>query len=184
MAKRKVIIDLKPPVNPKQIRIFLGHTGYYRKFIRHYSDITFPMDELLKANVELNWSPECTESFELLKRKLVKAPILRFPNWSKKFNVHIDASAIAVGAVLTQPADDGMDHPNAYASRKLNSTERNYSTTEREGLGMIFSLQKYRHYLLANPFLFYTDRFSIFSKETPASWSNLSMALAISRVRI
>jgi len=61
-----------------------------------------------------------------------------------------------VGAILAQPYDE-VDHPTSYASRKLSSAERNYSTTEREALGMVFSLQKFRHYLLANPFTFYTD---------------------------
>ena len=88
---------------------------------------------------------------------MVEAPILKFPNWSRKFHVHIDASALAVGAISTQPVDDSTDHPNVYARRKLNKDERNYSTTERESLGMVFSLQKFRHYLLANPFIFYTD---------------------------
>ena len=77
--------------------------------------------------------------------------------WSTKFHVHIDASGIAIGAILTQPGDYGMDYPIVYSSQKLNKAERNYSTTEREALGMVFSLQKYRHYLLANPFIFYTD---------------------------
>ena len=79
----------------------------------------------------------------LLKRKLVEAPILKFPNWSKKFHVHIDASALAVDAILTQPTDDATNHPNAYTSRKLNKVERNYLTTKREALGMVFSLQKF-----------------------------------------
>ena len=70
--------------------------------------------------------------------------------------MHIDASGIAIGAILTQPGDDGMDYPIVYSSRKLNKAERNYSTTEREALGMVFALQKYRHYLLANPSIFYT----------------------------
>lgn len=87
---------------------------------------------------------------------MVEAPILKFPNWSIKFHVHIDASAIAVGAVLAQPYD-GIDHLNSYASRKLNKAERNYSTTEQEALGMVFSLQKFRNYLLPNPFTFYND---------------------------
>jgi hypothetical protein len=82
MAKIKVILDLKPPINQKQIKIFLGHTGYYKNLFRHYSDITFPIDELLKKEVEFQWSQECNESFELLKRKLVEAPILIFPDWS------------------------------------------------------------------------------------------------------
>ena len=71
--------------------------------------------------------------------------------------MHIDASGIAIGAILTQPGDDGMDYPIVYRSWKLNKAKRNYSTTEREALGMVFALQKYRHHLLANPFTFYTD---------------------------
>ena len=61
---------------------------------------------------------ECNISFETLKRKLVKAPILRFPNWSTKFHVHINASGLAIGAILAQPGDDGMDYPILYSSRK------------------------------------------------------------------
>ena len=157
IAKIKVIVDLKAPVNAKQIRIFLGHIGYYRKFIRQYSDIAYPLEELLRAKIPYIWTNECQQAFEILKRKLVEAPILKFPDWSRKFHVHIDASALAVGAILAQPADDSTDHPNIYASRKLNKAERNYSTTEREALGMVFALQKFRCYLLANPFIFYTD---------------------------
>ena len=76
----------------------------------------------------------------MLKRKLVEAPILKFPDWLRKFHVHIDALASVVGAILAQPLDDSTDHPNVYASRKLNKAERNYSTTEREALGMVFAL--------------------------------------------
>ena len=59
IAKIKVIIDLRPPINPKKIRIFLGHTGYYRKFIRHYLDITYPMDELFRIDVMFHCTEEC-----------------------------------------------------------------------------------------------------------------------------
>ena len=111
----------------------------------------------LRIDVPFHSTEECQHSFELLKRKLVEAPILKFPYWSKKFHVHIDSLSLEVGAILTQPADDATDHPNTYASRKLNRVERNYSTTEWEGLGMVFSLQNFWHYLLANPFTFYTD---------------------------
>ena len=93
----------------------------------------------------------------MLKKKLVEAPILRFPNWSIKFHIHIDASDIEIGAILTQPGDDGMDYPIVYSSQKLNKEDHNYSTKEREELGMVFALHKYRNYLLSNPFIFYTD---------------------------
>ena len=71
--------------------------------------------------------------------------------------MHIDASGLAIGAILTQPGEDRMDYPIIYSSIKLNKEERNYSMTEREALVMVFTLQKYQHYLLASPFIFYTD---------------------------
>ena len=96
--------------------------------------MTYPLEELLREDQEFDWTDECNISFETLKRKLVEAPILRFPNWLIKFHVHIDASGLAIGAILTQPGDDGMDYPIVYSSRKLNKAERNHSTTEREAL--------------------------------------------------
>ena len=124
LCQNKIILDLKPPINPKQVRVLLGHTGYYRKFIRHYSDMTYPLEELLKDDQDFIWTEEWQISFDKLKRKLVEAPILKFPNWSAKFHVHIDASGIAIGAILTQPGDDGMDYPIVYSSWKLNKAER------------------------------------------------------------
>ena len=80
LAEIKVILDLKPPINPKKVRTFLGHIRHYIKFIRHYLNITYPMEEILKINNPFIWNQECTKSFKTLKNKLVKAPILRFPN--------------------------------------------------------------------------------------------------------
>ena len=79
-AKIKIILDLKPLVNPKHVQVLLGHTCYYRKFIRHYSDMTYPLEELLKEDQEYKWTKEYDTSFDKLKKKLVEAPILRFPN--------------------------------------------------------------------------------------------------------
>jgi hypothetical protein len=74
---------------------------------------------------------------------MVIAPILVFPNWSKKFHVHVDASSIALGVVLAQPREGDIDHPLAFSSRKLSTIEINYTTTEREGLAMVYALQKF-----------------------------------------
>ena len=79
LAKIKVILNLKHPINPKQVMTFLGHTRYYRKFMKYYSHITFPMDELLRENAPLIWSKECTNSFEMLNRKMGESPIMSFP---------------------------------------------------------------------------------------------------------
>jgi hypothetical protein len=106
---------------------------------------------------EFRWSQDCQDSFEFLNKKLVEAPILKFSEWLRVFHVHVNASSIVVGCVLAQPYDDTIDHPNAYSSHNLNTIEINYSTREREALSMIFALHKFQHYLLVNPFTFFTD---------------------------
>ena len=74
-AKIKIVLDLKPPINPKQVKVLFGHMGYYRKFIRYYSDMIYPLEELLKEYQEYDWTEECDASFDMLKKKLVKAPV-------------------------------------------------------------------------------------------------------------
>ena len=119
--------------------------------------MTHPLEELLREDQEFDWKEECDTSFDTLKINLVEAPILRFKNWSIKFHVHIDASSLVIGEILTKPCEDGMDYPIIYSSRKLNKAKHNYSTTKRDALGMVFALQKYQHYILDNPFIFYID---------------------------
>ena len=80
-----------------------------------------------------------------------------FPDWTKEFHVHVDASSIALRAVLAQPCAGDISHPLAFASRKLSISEINYTTTEREGLTMVYALQKFRHYLLGGHFKMFTD---------------------------
>jgi hypothetical protein len=118
------------------------------------------MEKLLKKDIKYQWNDECQQSLDILKEKMVTMPILVFPDWSKEFHVHVDASAITLGAVLTQPGEGDIDHPIAFASRKLSDSEHNYNTTEREGLAMVYALQKFRHYLLGQHFKMFTDHFS------------------------
>jgi hypothetical protein len=80
----------------------LGHTDYYSKFIKGYAKITTLMENMLKKDCQFGWIDECQQSFDMLKQKMVTAPILVFPNWNKEFHVHVDASSIALGAVLEQ----------------------------------------------------------------------------------
>jgi len=97
------------------------------------------------------------KSLDVLKEKMVTAPILVFSDWKKEFHGHVDASCIALGALPTQVSGEDLDHPIAFASRMLSKAEKNYSTTEREGLAMVYGLQKFRHYLLGGHFKMYTD---------------------------
>ena len=81
------------------------------------------MERLLKKDVVFVWSQECQDSFETLKEKMDSAPILVFPYWNKEFHVHVDASSIVLGVVLAQTGEGDIDHPIAFANRKLSSAE-------------------------------------------------------------
>jgi hypothetical protein len=141
-AKVVVILNMPPPTSAKQLRSMLGHTGYYHRFIRNYASITAPLEKLLKKYEAFSWKLECDQAFDTLKEKLSTSPILVYPNWQVEFHVHIDASRISLGAILVQPGEGNLDHPIYFASRKLSQAERNYTTTEREGLEMVYALQK------------------------------------------
>ena len=88
---------------------------------------------------------------------MVTALILVFPDWKLPFHVHVDASSIALGIILAQLGEGVLDHPIAFVRRKLSSAERNYTTTEKEGLAMVYALQKFRHYILGVHFKMFTN---------------------------
>jgi hypothetical protein len=115
------------------------------------------MDNILKKGCQFSLIEECQQSFDTLKQKMVTTPILVFPDWRKQFHVHFDASSIALGSVLAQPRTGDIDHPLTFARKNLSTAEINYTTTEREGLAMVYALQKFRHYLLGGNFKMFTD---------------------------
>jgi len=142
-AKISIIVNLEPPNFVKQLRTTLGHTGYYRNFIKGYAQITAPLEKLLKKDVKYKWTEECQKSFDILKENMVSVPILVFPDWKKEFHVHVDASSVALGTILAQEGVGDIDHPIFFSSRKLSSAENNYTMTEREGLAMVYALKKF-----------------------------------------
>jgi hypothetical protein len=160
-SKISMIVDLPPPTSVRKLGIVLGHTGYYRKFIKGYEQITKPMENILKKDCKFQWSEECQRSFDTLKQKMVTAPILVFPDWSKGFHMHVDASSIALGVVLAQTIVGDIDYPLSFARRKLSTAEINYTTTKREGLTMVYALPKVCHYLLGGHFKMFTDHFAL-----------------------
>jgi hypothetical protein len=157
-SKIAIIVDLPPPTLVKQLCTMLGHTRYYRKFIKGYAQITAPMENLLKKDSQFGWTDECEQSFNTLKQKMVYAPILVFPDWSREFHVHVNASSITLGAVLAKPGEGEIDHPLSFSSINLSTAEINYTTTEREGLAMVYALQKFLHYLLGGCFKMFTNQ--------------------------
>jgi len=98
------------------------------------------MEKLLKKDVMLCWNEDYKKILDVLKDKMVTAPILVFLDWKMEFHVHVDMSCIALGAVLTQAGRGELDHPIAFTSRRLSKAEKNYSTTKREGLAMVYTL--------------------------------------------
>jgi transposase InsO family protein len=156
-SKVLVWLSIKFPSNPGEVRGFLGCTGYYRRFIRYYANIARPLNLMLRKDSDFSCTPEREESFQALKRKLVEAPVLVAPDWSKEFHVQVDTSLFCIGLVLSQLDDQRRDHPIYFASRQLSIAEVKYSCTEREALGIIFACKKFRHYLLGCKVIFHTD---------------------------
>lgn len=156
------VLEFPVPKTVKQIKSFLGLSGYYRKFIQDYSKIAKPMTHLLKKDVTFNWDENCQIAFDQLKNALCAEPILQYPDFTKPFILTTDASGKALGAILSQ-GTIGSDLPIAYASRTLNKSEINYSTTELECLAIVYGVKQFRPYLYGRKFVILTDH-------RPLSW--------------
>jgi len=159
-AKVEVIEKLPPPVNVKGIRSFLGHAGFYRRFIKDFSKIAKPLSNLLNKDTPFLFYAACLEAFNLLKQKLVEAPVIIAPNWSQDFELMCDASDYAVGAVLGQRREKTF-HAIHYASKVLNDAQVNYATTEKELLVIVYALEKFRSYLIGSKVIVFTDHAAI-----------------------
>ncbi|KAL4361098.1 hypothetical protein GQ457_04G021890 [Hibiscus cannabinus] len=159
-AKIEVISKLPPPTTVKGIRSFLGHAGFYRRFIEDFSKITKPLCSLLEQGRQFEFNEECTKAFNLLKQKLVTVPIVEPPDWKLPFELMCDASDYAVGAVLGQRKGK-IFHPIYYANKTLNGAQVNYTTTEKEMLAAIFAFDKFRSYLIGTKVTVYTDHSAI-----------------------
>ncbi|KAL4353062.1 hypothetical protein GQ457_06G011960 [Hibiscus cannabinus] len=159
-AKIEIISKLPPPTTVKGIRSFLGHAGFYRRFIEDFSKITKPLCSLLEQGRPFEFNKDCTKAFNLLKQKLVTAPIVEPPDWKLPFELMCDASDYAVGAVLGQRKGK-IFHPIYYASKTLNDAQVNYTTTEKEMLAVIFAFDKFRSYLIGTKVIVHTDHSAI-----------------------
>nr|GFB94182.1 reverse transcriptase domain-containing protein [Tanacetum cinerariifolium] len=155
-AKIEVISKLPHPTTVKGIRSFLGHAGFYRRFIKDFSKISRPMTHLLEKNSPFIFSNECIQAFRNLKEKLTEAPILIAPNWEQPFELMCDASNYAVGAVLGQRIKKHF-RPIHYASKTMNQAKTNYTTTEKEMIAVVYAFEKFRSYLIMNRSIVYTD---------------------------
>lgn len=129
--KIQCVLNFPVPKNEKEVKSFLGLSGYYRRFVPGYGRIAKPLTTLLKKDNPFQWTDLCQASFDELKAILTTEPLLQYPDFSRPFNLTCDASNYAIGCVLSQ-GPIGSDPPIAYASRTLNRAEQNYNTTEKE----------------------------------------------------
>jgi hypothetical protein len=144
------------PSDVKQLHSFLGLAGYYRKFVCHFAIIARPLTDLLKKGVLFVWTVVHAKAFATLKAALVDAPILALPNFSKPFQLQIDASEAGVGAMLLQ---DG--HPLAFISKSLGLRTRGLFTYEKEYLAIMVVVEQWRSYLQHGEFTIFTDQHSL-----------------------
>nr|GEV80710.1 hypothetical protein [Tanacetum cinerariifolium] len=135
-AKVAVIAKLPHPTTVKGICSFLGHAGFYRRFIQDFSKIARPMTRLLKKDIPFFFSKECVKAIQTLKRKLTKALILIAPDWDFPFELMCDASDFPIGAVLGQRQENHF-RPIHYASKTMTEAESNYTTTKKEMLAVV-----------------------------------------------
>lgn len=155
-SKIDLVRYLPSPTSVREVRSFLGHAGFYRRFIKDFSKIATPLCRLLQKDVPFVFNDECEKAFNHLKKLLTSAPIIVPPDWSLPFELMCDASDYAIGAVLGQRKDK-QPHVIYYASRTLNDAQLNYSTTEKELLAVVFALDKFRSYLLGTKVIIYSD---------------------------
>ena len=155
-----VIKTLQPLTTVKGIRSFLGHAGFYRRFIKDFSKISRPLCRLLEKDANFDFYESCRSAFEEIKSRLVTSPIMLTLNWYKDFEIMCDASDYAMGAILGQRIEK-IFKAIYYASKTFNEAQENYSTTENEMLAMVFACEKFRPYILGSHVIIHTNHAAI-----------------------
>ena len=135
-AKVDAIEKMRCPKDIKGIHSFLGHAGFYRRFIKDFSKFSRPLTNLLQKDIPFVFDDDCLEAFEALEKALISAPIVQPPDWNLPFVIMSDASDYAVGAVLGQRVDKKLNVIH-YPSETLDSAQRNYATTEKQFLAVV-----------------------------------------------
>ena len=163
-ANLKVIAEMAPPKTYTEIRHFTGMTGFFQWFIKGYSKIAKPLNDLLEGeasklkNEELELTPEALQAFEDLKKKCMMAPVLVFADFKKPFRLETDASGEGLGAILLQESDDGQYHPVAFASQELKGGEPKYHSSKLEFLALKWVVtEQFHEYLQYQPFTIRMD---------------------------
>jgi hypothetical protein len=144
------------PTSTREVKRFLGTASFYRRHIPNFADIAAPLDHISSKRAIFTWSEECEKAFQCLKTAISSAPVLRLPDFTVPFSLHVDASGVALGAVLSQAFGDSF-HPVAFGSRKLTQCEQRYATVDREALALSWACKYFEHYLCGAHFHVYSD---------------------------
>ena len=144
--KLESIAKRPAPKNPKEVKQFLGLVGYYRKFVPRFADISRVLTHLTKKNVELKWTSECKNCFQILKEFLQQAPILRYPDPQASYTLYTDASKYTYAGILTQH-NNGTDHPITYISGLFRGSQLNWATLTKEAYAIYMSVKKLSFYI-------------------------------------
>lgn len=158
--KVSAMLKLPAPTNVKEVRKIIGVFSWYRRFIPDFSTKIAPITALLRKGRKFVWTAECSEAFQTIKEFLITAPVLNCPDYDLPFELHTDASGYGLGAVLIQKKNN-EDRVICFLSRSLTKQERNFSTTERECLAVLWAVEKLRPYLEGIPFTVVTDHYSL-----------------------
>lgn len=154
--KIDAVARMTAPQSVKQVRQFLGLASYFRKFVRNFSLVVEPLTRLTRKDVPWMWGPEQREAFHAIQDILTTRPVLTIFDPDKPTEVHTDASALGVGAILLQRVDDKMAAV-AYYSRQTTADQRLYHSYELETMAVVFALRYFRAYLLGIQFKVVTD---------------------------
>lgn len=190
--KIRVIQEWPIPTCITDVRSFVGLLQFFRRFIQNFSALASPLTSLTKKGRGIkDWNSDCENAFNKLKSSLVSAPILMPADWKLPFRCHVDASQFAVGGTLTQIDSKGSERVVAYFSKKLSDAEQNYTANERELLGLVFFLKRFRCYLEGSEFEVITDNqvlHNFFTKQDmsrkEARWLDLLSQFNISRISL
>ena len=158
--KVEVVENWPVPKTVKGVRSFLGFCNYYRRFVKDFAGIASPLFSLTKTKVPFIWNDECQTAFDRLRKELITAPVLEFPDYTGTFVLDTDASNTSLGAVLSNVIN-GEERPLVYASRVLSKTETNYSTTKREALAVVQAVKWFKPYIWGVKFVLRTDHSSL-----------------------
>ena len=156
-GKVAAVQEMRTPRTKKEVRCFLGMSGYYRRFIPNFAEKAEPLTNLTKKDYpdKVVWTQRAEDAFQSLKKDLMESVMLRNPDYTQTFQLQTDPSDVRVGAVLSQGGIN--DQPIAYFSKKLLDREKNYSTVEKESLAIMLGVEAFSIYLHGKPFVLQTD---------------------------